>query len=173
MNDDLINDTVYGEGDLDGDGDVTDEPADADPDSVDTVSYKDWVNDDSMGITITLGSAPIFGIENVIGSRYEDNITGDSGNNVIEGGAEGDTLTGGGGNDTVSYKSSNAGVTVDLSDNSASGGHAASDTISGFANIIGSSRADTLTGDGSPNVIEGGRWWRHPGRRYRHRYPVL
>ena len=154
-NNNVINDTVYGEGDLDGDGDVADEPADADPDSVDTVSYKDWVNDNSTGVTITIGSGTILGIENVIGSRYEDRITGDSENNIIEGGAEGDTLDGGGGNDTVSYRSSDMGVTVDLSDNSTSGGHAASDMISDFDNIIGSARADTLTGDGNPNVIEG------------------
>ena len=127
----------------------------ADPGDVDTVSYAEWVHSNNTGITVTLGS-DVTGIENVIGSRYEDNITGDGEDNVIEGGADKDIIGGGGGNDTVSYKSSNEGVKVNLADNTVSGGHAAGDTISGFENIIGSRYADTLTGDGSDNVIEGG-----------------
>ena len=151
-----IEDTVYGEGDLDEDGDTNDEGTNVDPTSVDTISYKDWTRDGSTGVTITLGSNSIFGIENIIGSRLEDDLTGDDGDNVIEGGAEGDELRGGGGNDTVSYRSSNAGVTVNLESEDAEGGHAAGDTITNFENIIGSAHADTLTGDdGTANIIEG------------------
>ena len=136
---------------------------DAETGDMDTVSYAEWVNDNSSQpeITVTIGTT-FTGIENVIGSRYEDNITGDSGDNVIEGGDDKDTLSGGSANtdevngDTVSYESSDAGVTVNLSNNSTSGGDAASDVISNFENVIGSAHADTLTGSGSANIIEGG-----------------
>ena len=128
---------------------------------MDTVSYADWVDDNNQtGLTVNLASdTNISGIENVIGSRYEDTITGDGDANVIEGGAEDDALNGGGTsddeNDTVSYKSSNSAVTVTIN-GSASGGHAAGDTLSNFENIIGSRHADVLTGDDGANVIEGG-----------------
>ena len=46
-----------------------------------------------------------------------------------------------------------AGVTIDLSDNSNSDG----DTLAGFEDLIGSPFADHLTGDGGPNVIFGYR----------------
>ena len=142
--------TINGEG-----NDENGVAQEADPGDVDTVSYAEWVHSNDMGITVTLGSE-LMGIENVIGSRYEDSIIGDSGDNVIEGGKEMDTLDGGGGNDTVSYKSSSEGVTVNLETDTVSGGDAAGDTISGFENIIGSARADVLTGSGTDNVIEGG-----------------
>jgi len=48
---------------------------------------------DATGDTIT-------GFENVIGSDYNDSITGSSGANVMTGGAGDDVMSGGGGNDT-------------------------------------------------------------------------
>ena len=125
---------------------------------MDTVSYAEWVDDSNQtGLTVTIGTT-FTGIENVIGSRYVDNITGDSSDNVIEGGKGGDTLNGGSGagSDTVSYKSSDAGVKVNLSNDSVSEGDAAGDTISNFENIIGSGKADELIGSTGNNVIEGG-----------------
>ena len=159
---DTVEDTVFGEGDNE-----PGEPAGEDPTSVDTLSYAEWVKPASdttgdTGVTVTLGGAGTSvsantGIENLIGSRYEDILTGDGNPNVIEGGADSDTLDGGGGSDTVSYQGSNAAVTIDLTSNPQSGGHAAGDTLTGFENILGSRHADTLTGDDSNNVIEGGR----------------
>lgn len=94
--------------------------------------------------------------ENLIGSQHNDILTGNGGDNVIHGGAGGDTMDGAGGlNDTVSYRFSNAGVTVNLLNNTASGGHATGDTIVRFENIEGSNFGDTLTGSGLGNVIEG------------------
>ncbi len=116
----------------------------------------------------------IAGFENVIGSAHDDTITGDElannlsggagndtidgglGNDVINGGAGADDLDGGGDIDTLSYAGSSAGVTVDLSVPSASGGDADGDVIAGFENVTGSAHADTLTGDGGANVIAGG-----------------
>ena len=160
-----VEDTVFGEGDNE-----PGDPAGEDPVSRDTLSYAEWVKpagdttgDD--GVTVTLGSSgtdvsAITGIENLIGSRYEDTLTGDGGANVIEGGPDSDSLDGGNDTDTVSYVGSNAGVTVNLTQQDGSteqsGGHAAGDTLLNFENIIGSRHADTLTGDTNNNVIEGG-----------------
>ncbi len=95
------------------------------------------------------------GFENIFGSAQADTLRGDSNNNVIEGAAGGDTLAGRGGTDTITYSRSNAYVTVSLLANTASGGHATGDVISGFENILGSIYADTLTGSNVANVIEG------------------
>ena len=108
------------------------------------------------------------GFNNIIGSAFDDILTGDNTNNVIEGLGGADTLDGGGDADidTLSYASSNAGVTVDLragtgneSDliRTSSGGHAAGDKVQfgSFENIIGSAHRDTLTGGNAANKLEG------------------
>ncbi len=96
------------------------------------------------------------GFENIFGSAQADTLRGDAGNNVIEGAVGGDTLGGRGGYDTLSYSRSNAAVTISLLANTASGGHATGDVISGFENILGSVHVDTLTGSNAANIIEGG-----------------
>ncbi|MCQ0988718.1 beta strand repeat-containing protein [Jiella marina] len=128
----------------------------------DTVDY----SASGSGITVDLAAGTVAGghaegdtltdIENVIGSDNADDITGDATDNVIEGGAGGDTLSGGDGTDTLSYARSAAGVTVDLLNQTVSGGDAENDTISGFENVIGSDNADTITGDAGDNEIEAG-----------------
>jgi len=113
--------------------------------------------------TYTLGGAThtdtLTHFSNIIGSAYADHLTGDSNDNVIEGGLGNDFLFGGlntvAVGDTVSYEHAGAGVTVSLLTGTATSG-ADTDTISGFENIFGSAYADTLTGDGNNNVIEGG-----------------
>ena len=107
-------------------------------------------------------------IDNIIGSGFDDVLSGDAQANAISGGAGADTLSGGGGDDTLqggdgieidtlSYASALAGVTVDLSDSDAQGtGGAGSDTISGFENLTGSAFDDTLSGDAGNNVLDGG-----------------
>lgn len=126
----------------------------------------------SGGVTVNLagtatgnssaGSDTFSGVSGVIGSNFNDTITGDGNDNVIEGLSGIDTLDGGGGNDTVSYQRApgspgNVGVTVDLSisgvqQNTAQAGL---DTLSNFENVRGSSFNDTLTGNGS-SLLEGG-----------------
>ncbi len=72
----------------------------------DTVSYEDAPS----GVTVDLGANTAMGgdgsdtlsnIENVIGSDYNDSITGDGGDNMLSGGLGDDTLIGGAGNDTL------------------------------------------------------------------------
>jgi len=86
-------------------------------------------------------------IENVVGSAFDDVLTGNAVANRLDGGI---------GNDTVAYTSSNAAVKVDLTAGTGTGGHAAGDTYVSIENIVGSSFADTLTGNSGRNVLEGG-----------------
>ena len=100
--------------------------------------------------------------EDIIGSAYDDTLTGDSnsnkiqggdGNDLIEGKNGADTLDGGSGTDILTYSSSSAGVTVNLAIGSGSGGDAAGDVLSNFENIIGSIYNDVLIGDLNVNNI--------------------
>ena len=137
----------------------------------DTLSYEgsdDWVRitlngtgTDGAAATASRGHASgdtATNFENVRGSAYDDDLTGNAGANKLWGLAGDDKIEGGGGNDTleggagaddldggyanggtagaantemntVSYAGSNAGVTVNLVTASASGGHATDDTI--------------------------------------------
>ncbi len=84
-------------------------------------------------------------------------IDGLAGNDVVIGGGGRDVLSGGrGSGDTLSYAFSDAGITVNLQLNTASGGHAVSDTISGFENLVGSDFGDNLAGTSGANVLNGG-----------------
>ena len=111
--------------------------------------------------------------ENVIGSIANDTLVGNNGANTIDGTAGGDTLAGAGGNDlliggrgadamdggtgidTVSYTTSPLGVFVNLASN-ASDGDAGGDFIQNVENVIGSQFGDTLIGNASVNVLQGG-----------------
>ena len=112
-------------------------------------------------------------VEEVVGSAYADTLTGGAGNDWFSGGAGDDVLAGGAGNDNLVggagadamdggaghdrlwYGGSDAGVAIDLSAGTASGGHAAGDTFENVEGVGGSRHADTLTG-GSGNDWLGG-----------------
>jgi Ca2+-binding RTX toxin-like protein len=108
--------------------------------------------------TVGAGNDTLTGIENLVGSQYNDTLTGDGGDNVIEGGLGNDILAGGLGNDTASYAGAAAGVTVSLALQGAAQAtvNAGSDTLSGFENLAGSGFNDSLTGDANANTLSGG-----------------
>lgn len=54
------------------------------------------------------------GIENLLGSAYNDTLVGDAGSNILEGGFGADLLNGGAGIDWASYGHAGIGVTVNL-----------------------------------------------------------
>ena len=54
----------------------------------------------------------MFSVENVIGSRFADQLTGDRGDNVLEGGAGDDTITGGAGRDTFVFSTGDGSDTI-------------------------------------------------------------
>ena len=116
----------------------------------------------------TTGTDALLGVENAIGSTFDDSIAGNAlsnmldggigadsingagGDDIIIGGAGGDILNGGTGVDTVSYAGSMAGgVIVDLAQQlgTAQGGDAQGDELSYFENVIGSEGDDTISGD--------------------------
>jgi Ca2+-binding RTX toxin-like protein len=132
----------------------------------DTVYYDDASSGVTVNLSVTTGQSvgggrgvdTLSGIENIIGSSYDDTLTGDSGNNTLTGGAGNDSLNGGAGSDTASYANSGAGVTVSLAITGAQsvGAGLGTDTLTNIENLIGSSSSDTLTGDGNDNVIDAG-----------------
>ena len=89
------------------------------------------------------------------GNAGNDSLFGGGGSDTITGGAGADSLDGGADTDTLSYARSALGVEVFLALNSATGGDAAGDTITGFENLIGSGQNDDLLGSGGDNVIGG------------------
>ncbi|MGL5839641.1 MAG: cadherin domain-containing protein [Sphingorhabdus sp.] len=93
----------------------------------------------------------------VEGGEGNDSVYGDDGDDRLIGGSGADTLYGGSGNDTVDYRTSSAGVTIDLAANTGSGGDATGDVfaVGSIENIDGSDFADTLTGNGSANMLKG------------------
>ncbi|NKE48729.1 hypothetical protein HB662_28445, partial [Roseomonas frigidaquae] len=120
------------------------------------------------------GGDTLLGFEHVTGGGGDDLLRGDSGNNKLAGGAGADTLRGedgddilagglggdllegGVGRDRLFYASSAEGVVVDLTAQTASGGDAEGDTISGFEDVTGSAAADRLSGDTLGNRLDGG-----------------
>ncbi len=122
-------------------------------DGVDTASYAT----SGLGVTVSLalgigrgGEAQgdrLVNIENLTGSKYNDTLEGDAGNNKLVGGA---------GFDTVSYANATSGVTVNLGQTSAQNTiGAGTDTLSGFESLTGSQFNDTLIGSKSNDVLMG------------------
>ena len=111
------------------------------------------------------------GIENIYGSRGDDQITGDANNNTIHGFAGDDTINGGGGtNDRAAYDETGndaiqGGIKVTLvggagtvqvdRDGLAANGYEETDTLTGIENITGSDADDLITGDHSVNNLRG------------------
>ncbi|HRD28735.1 MAG TPA: pre-peptidase C-terminal domain-containing protein, partial [Caulobacter sp.] len=131
-------------------------------DGIDTLSYVGSATAVTVNLLTNIVSGGdaqgdvISGFENLTGSSNNDVLTGNAGANVLDGGLGGDTLIGGDGIDTISYVGSSAGVSVRLFNNTAFGGDAQGDVISGFENITGSSNNDDLRGSTGANVLDGG-----------------
>ena len=137
-------------------------------DGIDTATY---VNAAS-GVTVNLstgtatggdGSDTLLSIENLVGSGFDDALTGDAGVNVFSGGAgndvfEGkggqDTLDGGNGIDFTSYANASASVSVNLATGVVTGPDG-SDILISIEGVFGSPFADTLTGSEVLNFLRG------------------
>ena len=96
------------------------------------------------------------GDDTIFGGSGNDRLSGEAGNDVIQGGDGADQLIGGNGIDTADYSDSTAGVAIDLTAGTGSGGTAAGDTLTTIENVTGSAYADALTGDANANLLDGG-----------------
>lgn len=101
-------------------------------------------------------------IENIIGTSFDDVLTGNDEDNYLQGNGGNNTLVGGGGFDIVSFLDGPQSVTVDMTTWSTStptlqansfGGF---DTISGFSGVVGGMGDDYINGDDRNNVLAGG-----------------
>lgn len=125
------------------------------------VNFENYSHTDGAGDYNIIGSqvANIItvneGNQAIQGLAGDDTISAGAGNDDIEGGEGADNLDGGTGIDTLRYASSDAAVFVNLSTQTATGGHATGDTIANFENIIGSNYADKLIGSSGDNSIYG------------------
>jgi Ca2+-binding RTX toxin-like protein len=157
-------------------------------DGVDTADYAASTSGVTVNLTTGTGNGgdaegdTLAGIENVIGSKFDDVLDGDQRANVIEGGygndvlngqgggdklyggygndriysgAGADLIDGGQGTDTADYRYSDAAVTVSLLTNSGVGGYAEGDALSGIENLSGSNFDDVLVGDDNVNRLVG------------------
>jgi Ca2+-binding RTX toxin-like protein len=119
----------------------------------DTAQYQDA----TAGVRVTLvatghqttgggGVDRLLSIENVIGSNFNDLLTGNGEGNVLTGAGGADTLRGGGGNDGLSGGAQNDLLTGDEGDDKLHGGDGA-DRLEGGAGrdiLIGAAGADTF-----------------------------
>ncbi|MEY1557986.1 beta strand repeat-containing protein [Yoonia sp. R2331] len=104
------------------------------------------------------GADDLFGSDGqdaLFGGNGIDTLHGGDGADWLSGDAAADTIIGGNGNDTVSYASSNAAVSINLTTNTASGGHATGDVLQDIESAEGSAFADTLIGTDGDNTLWG------------------
>lgn len=121
-------------------------------------------------------------VENIIGTSFNDRITGDNtanelsgfmgddviianggddilnggtGNDLLRGGLGADTLRGGDGIDTAGYEGSAAAVRVNLTAGTATGGEAEGDVLSQIEILVGSNHNDVLVGSNDNNELNG------------------
>ncbi|WP_326490132.1 DUF5801 repeats-in-toxin domain-containing protein, partial [Aeromonas rivipollensis] len=119
-----------------------------------TGSYLDEILIGGSGDETLNGNA---GNDILLGGGGNDGLNGGEGNDILVGGAGNDTLNGGAGNDTASYIdiTGGVGVTVIVNGNNQATGGAGTDSLSNMENLVGSMFGDTLTGDGSANILSG------------------
>ncbi|KAF1042483.1 MAG: Bifunctional hemolysin/adenylate cyclase [Herbaspirillum frisingense] len=121
----------------------------------DTVSYASSTSGVTVNLKTGAGSGgyaqgdTYVGIQNFIGSAFDDTFVGNAAVNNFDGGA--------GGNDTVSYAGSTAAVVVNLVTGRGSNGDAAGDSYTRIQNVIGGDGNDVfVVGLDSKNFDGGG-----------------
>ena len=129
-------------------------------DGIDTVDYSAAAASVRVNLATTVTSGAhgvdaITNVENIIGSGFNDSLTGNADANVLIGGAGADTLIGGAGIDLADYSGAGDAVKVNLTTNTNSGSDAEDDVLTEIENIDGSAFNDSLTGDTADNLLQG------------------
>ena len=131
--------------------------------------WQNYASNDGYGNADTIA-----GVENLIGSGFNDLLAGSNGDNFLVGGAGADSIYGAGGNDTIvtgqGADFAEAGAGIDLIDFSgvtnavraelwqnyaSNDGYGNADIIAGFENLVGSAFNDLLAGSDGANYIAG------------------
>jgi Ca2+-binding RTX toxin-like protein len=113
-------------------------------------------------------------ISDLLGSGFNDSLSGNAGSNGLYGGAGNDTLVGNGGADLLvggsgadffdggdgfdmaSYAASSAGVYINLVAGRGYYGDAQGDTLVNISDLVGTNFSDSLSGDAGDNWLYGG-----------------
>jgi Ca2+-binding RTX toxin-like protein len=97
------------------------------------------------------------GADLLIGNDGSGILNGGAGDDFLDGGLGSDTIIGGSGLDAVTYQNRSAPVSVDLAIPGGDGQAGENDNVSSdVEEALGGSGNDTLTGDGSANILMGG-----------------
>jgi VCBS repeat-containing protein len=108
---------------------------------------------------VGLGTDGYSNIEGVVGTAFNDILTGNSGDNVLRGGGGNDTLNGMGGVDLIDLSDATAGGTFTLGaggSGSIAAAGTGTDSYSNMEGIIGTAFDDVITGNAGDNVLQGG-----------------
>jgi Ca2+-binding RTX toxin-like protein len=112
------------------------------------------IADLSTGQATGEGTDKLIHIEGLVGSNYDDTLTGDEKQNQFVGLEGDDSIDGGGGvQDLVVHWWAKGPVTVDLTAGTATG--EGTDTLTGIEWVGGGDFNDTITGDANPNSLWG------------------
>ena len=135
-------------------------------DLIDGLGGNDWASykDVGVGVTVNLttgvaedgsgGTSTLRNIENIYGTRFDDNLTGNEQNNRLDGLDGSNLIDGRGGYDTVYYCSEWTGATVNLTTGKAIH-NGATDTLISIEGIYASGFNDNLTGSAEANYFWG------------------
>jgi Ca2+-binding RTX toxin-like protein len=94
------------------------------------------------------------GADVLVGNSRANVLTGGGGKDVLDGRKGDDTLDGGEGEDTANFGRIGRPVAVDLKEGTATG--QGTTTLVSIEHVIGSPRADVISGDGNRNILDGG-----------------
>ena len=134
----------------------------------DTVDYSNSIGGVNLNLQTNVvtgagGTDTVTGVENAVGSIYDDVLVGNTRPNRLEGGTGDDTLNGAGesdildggqGLDTVDYTAASTNILVDLASGEAHG--RGDDTLAGLENALMGTGNDVLRGTAQANTLDGG-----------------
>jgi VCBS repeat-containing protein len=130
---------------------------------VDTASYANSPSGVNVSLATGAGSGgdaqgdALTGVENLVGTPFNDTLTGDAKDNILAGGDGKDVLDGGAGIDTVSYEGVSSAIFANLATGKVKNiTGEGKDNLTNTENLTGSAFNDGLTGDGGGNVLKGG-----------------